>query len=302
MQTELKNSIEYLSSPEALASIQRDPYWPKWDTPWWHMLLMHELGESDQIPQLAIDKMISVIQSHYLKTFPLTIEEIPEGTDPRRQIACHCALGSIYQVLFARDPHIDQKLPWIRPWFLKYQMGDGGLNCDEAAYTKSPSKSSIVSTLPCLEAIFFCRNGDLNSAEHDFVNKGAHYLLRQKLFRKLSNGEVIDKNWLEIRFPRFYEYDFLRGYFFLAKWSQYSGFEIPSELKKEVHSLASMQIQDGQVILKRYHIVDSYSYNPSPDNSWASGKANEFALMKKVSQAGLPNAALTKQWNSIKSI
>lgn len=302
MQTELKHSIDYLSSPEALASIQRDPYWPKWDTPWWHMVLLHELGETDKIPQVAIDKMTSTVQNHYLKTFPLTVEEIPPGVDPRRQIPCHCALGGIYQVLFARDPQLDQKLPWIRPWFLKYQMPDGGLNCDESAYTKTPSKSSIVSTLPCLEAIFFCRNGELKEKEIDFISKGVQYLLRQKLYRKISNGEVIDSNWLEIRFPRFYEYDFFRGYYFLARWSQYSGFKIPTEIKEEVHALVLKQIHNGQVILNRYHLVDRRSYNPTADQSWAMGDASEFPLMKKVSQAGIPNAALTKQWNLIKSV
>ena len=43
-------TLDYLASAAALASLARDPYWPKWDSPWWHMALLHELGLSPMIP------------------------------------------------------------------------------------------------------------------------------------------------------------------------------------------------------------------------------------------------------------
>jgi len=39
----VKKSRSYLSTLPALQSIERDPYWPKWDSPWWHMVLLHEM-------------------------------------------------------------------------------------------------------------------------------------------------------------------------------------------------------------------------------------------------------------------
>jgi hypothetical protein len=39
----VKSSSDYLQSDEALESIEKDPYWPKWNSPWWHMLLLHEI-------------------------------------------------------------------------------------------------------------------------------------------------------------------------------------------------------------------------------------------------------------------
>ncbi len=296
----LDRSLTYLSSREALQSIERDPYWPKWNSPWWHMLLLHEMGLAKKIPEVAILKMTGVLKSHYLPVFSKKEEEVPKGTDPYRNIACLCAVGSIYQVLFDCGLDVDSELPWMRPWFVEYQLPDGGLNCDEEAYTKSSPKSSIVSTLPCLEAVLFCVQKDLASEEIRFLDKGGAYLLKQKLFRRVSTGEVIDKDWLEIRFPRFYEYDYLRGFYFLAKWRERSGFAIPDEMVDEVEDLVSRQWTDEGIQLKRYNFFDKRSYNPNANGSWVWGDATEFDLMKAVSFEGILSLPLTKMWNDVK--
>lgn len=296
----LKRSLSYLASPEALQSIARDPYWPKWDSPWWHMLLLYELGLAEKIPAAAVSKLTEVLKGHYLPVFPVRPEEFPEGTDPYRKIACHCAVGSAYQLLFACGVDVDRELPWMRPWLLKYQLPDGGLNCDEKAYLKPVPKSSIVTTLPCLEAVLFCRGRELTAEETAFLDKGAAYLLKHKLFRKVSTGEVIDKNWLEVTFPRFYEYDFLRGFYFLAKWRKQSGFIIPDELTDEVEELVSRQLTPEGMVLKRYNLASRRSYNPGPDGAWALGEASEFELMKETSFDGCLCPPLTRKWSEVK--
>ncbi|MDD4976750.1 MAG: SH3 domain-containing protein [Bacteriovorax sp.] len=293
-------SQSYLASDEALQSIERDPYWPKWNSPWWHMLLFHEMGIVKEIPKAAVIKMVEVLKHHYLPVFPIKEEEFPQGTDPYRKIACLCAIGSIYQVLFDYGIDVDSELPWMREWFLRYQLPDGGLNCDEAVYVKATPKSSIVTTLSCLESVLFSRNRELTQDEYKFLESGANYLLRQQLFRKVSTGEVIDKNWLEVRFPRFYEYDFLRGYYFLAKWREVSGLTIPDDLVDEVEKLVSHQLTDTGINLKRYNLFDSRSYNPGPDGTWTWGIASEFDLMKAASSDGCICLPLTKKWNEVK--
>ena len=295
----LEQSRLYLSSTEALQSIERDPYWPKWNTPWWHMLLLHEMGLSEKIPTAAIFKMVEKLKHHYLPVFPINTEEVPDGIDPVRKIACLCSVGNMYQVLFSCGVDVDKELPWMRAWFLRYQLPDGGLNCDESVYTKSKPKSSIVTTIACLEAMLFCRMRELTPEENKFLTKGAEYLVRQKLFRKVSTGGVIDENWVEIRFPRFYEYDFLRGFYFLAKWRELSGFKIPDELEAEVKVLVSKQMTDKGLQLKRYNLFDKRSYNPNPDGTWVWGSASEFELMKVVSGNGVICHPLTAKINEV---
>jgi hypothetical protein len=300
LESSLQEAIQFLNESGSLQSIERDPYWPKWRSPWWYMLLLHELDLTKKIPELTILKMVEVLKSHYLPVFPIAQDEVPAGTDPFRKIACLCAVGSIYQVLFTYGVDVDKELPWMRQWFLKYQLPDGGLNCDEAAYTKEVPKSSIVSTLSCLESVLFCRNQDLTDAEKIFLERGANYLLRHRLFRKITTGEIINQDWLEIRFPRFYDYDFLRGYYFLVKWRQQSGFTIPDELTNEVEVLVAKQMTAQGIQLKRYNLFDKRSYNPNTNESWSWGEASEFDLMKAVSFNGALCEPLTKKWNEIK--
>jgi hypothetical protein len=296
----IKKSQSFLSSIAALQSIERDPYWPKWDSPWWHMSLLNEMDLAKEIPATSISKMVQVLKYHYLPVFPVKEEEVPKSTDPYRKIACLCAVGNMYQVLFNAGVDVDKELPWMREWFLRYQLPDGGLNCDEKVYTKPTPKSSIVTTLSCLEAVLFCRSRDLTDGEVTFLNRGGSYLLKQRLFRKASTGEVIDKDWLEIRFPRFYEYDFLRGFYFLEKWRQQSGFSIPDDLVDEVEELVSRQMTDQGIKLKRYNLFDKRSYNPVADGTWAWGDASEIDLMKTVSFEGSICQALTKKWSEVK--
>lgn len=295
----VRESCAYLVSDAALASIKRDPYWPKWDSPWWHMLLLHEMELTDQIPAVAVATMTSVMKTHYLPVFPLRIEEIPAGVDPYRNILCLCALGSMFQVLSACGVDLDAEIPWLREWLLRYQLPDGGYNCDEAAYTKETPKSSIVSTLPCLEALLYCTRRPLTAEETAVLDRGAAYILRQRLFRRVSSGGVIDPDWLEIRFPRFYEYDFLRGFAFLAAWREHSGFVIPDDLADEVAELVARQWTSEGIVLRRYNLFDKRSQNPQPDGSWSSGPASEFPLLQAISAPNLPCEPLTRVWRAI---
>ena len=131
---ELQSSIDYLNSERALNDLEADPYWPKWHAPWWHMLLLHEMGEVKNIPEAVIWAHVSALSRMPVKFFPFSEEEFSEGADPFRQMPCHCQLGTVYQVLASWGVDVDKELPWIRPWFLRYQMADGGLTCDNEAY------------------------------------------------------------------------------------------------------------------------------------------------------------------------
>jgi hypothetical protein len=55
----IDDSVRYLESDAALHSIQADTYWPKWHSPWWHMLLLWELGEARRIPLPVVRAMLA---------------------------------------------------------------------------------------------------------------------------------------------------------------------------------------------------------------------------------------------------
>ena len=45
-ENEIRESVEYLNSDSGIKEVEADPYWPKWNSPWWHTLLLHEMGET----------------------------------------------------------------------------------------------------------------------------------------------------------------------------------------------------------------------------------------------------------------
>src|SRR5262249_7737373 len=140
-QARVDESVDYLSSSAAEDSFANDPYWPKWNSPWWHMTLMWEMGAVKRIPDVALKRLVDALKTRYIHFFPFAEAEIPAGVDPVSGIMCHCGMGTAYQILRDAGINIDKELPWIRKWIVQYQLNDGGWNCDEAAYTKAEPKS-----------------------------------------------------------------------------------------------------------------------------------------------------------------
>ncbi|MBC7977265.1 MAG: hypothetical protein H7138_19995, partial [Myxococcales bacterium] len=216
-------SVAYLGSDAAVKSLEVDAYWPKWDSPWWHMLLLHELGEAAQIPQRAVTAMVAAIDALPLHSFPIQPQDWPPGADRSRDVACHCALGCMAQVLTACGVDVDRALPWIEPWFVRYQMADGGLNCDEEAYWHTHEcASSMVGTVPAFEAMV------MRGKPHPFIDRGARFLIERRLTQgspSVHNAEerAREPAWRQPCFPRFYFYDVLRGLAALVRWAELSG-------------------------------------------------------------------------------
>jgi hypothetical protein len=297
----IRQSAAYLESDEALESLSADPYWPKWNSPWWRMLLLHEMGSGDLIPNSALDRMVSAIDSHYLHFFPFNESELPDNVDAVRHVACHCALGTIYQVLAARGIDVDARLNWVRPWFLRYQLGDGGLNCDEAAYTRKWKKSSVVSTLPAVEAVLNYTSHPFTDEEIGFLDKGADYLIRRRLFRSASTGQVIDQEWTKLCFPRFYFYDILRGLSFLVAWSQHLQRKLPLSVIQEAVSIIDRRFPNGIVHVDRAAWSGANSRWCDPQtNNWIKGKAASHSLLERVSELDAACPQLTAQWSEVK--
>ncbi|MDO9630256.1 MAG: SH3 domain-containing protein [Acholeplasmataceae bacterium] len=292
----IQKSIDYLNSEEAKSSLNRDTYWPKWDSPWWHILLLHELGLIKEVPEDIMNLFSKLIDQKVLHFFPFTEDEMPKDTDPYREILCFCAAGSIYQMLFNYGIDVDSKIPWLRDWFTKYQLPDGGYNCNEDAYTKEVQKSSITSTLPVVEALLLINPTAL---ELSALTNAADYIVNHQLFRKLSDHEIMHPNFTEIRFPRFYEYDYLRGFSFLYHFRRLYGYQFPTSITDEVEEMVSQVIVDGLITLKGIPLSE-YSYNPTPEGKWEKGKASTFDLLDLVAEPRFKSLVLTKAWNEMK--
>ncbi len=199
MKDAIEHSLEYLASDAARASLAKDPYWPKWDSPWWHVLALREAGVDP--PEEAVAELVAACERHYLPYFPRSAAELPPGKTLRHHVLCFCALGCLMRVADGVAT-----LSWADDFARRYQKSDGGWNCDEQS-----DVSSITSTVPMLEWLSGRDGFD------EVVERGVRFLLERKLFLSKRTGAVIDEAWLTPSLPRFYEYDVLRGLELLSR-------------------------------------------------------------------------------------
>lgn len=293
-------STAYLASKKAKDSLAKDPYWPKWDSSWWHMTLLWELGRADAIPKEAAEGMLAAIEAKYLKFFPNPREPLPQGKDPHRDALCHCALGNMYQTLAACGLDLDARAPWMRAWFLRYQLPDGGLNCDEKVYEKGGA-SSIQSTLPVLEAVL-AAGRPLTPSEEHFVDLGAEYLLERRLAFRRKDGQLMNPGFLDIGFPRFYDYDVLRGLSFIAEWARLRRRLVPRRAVSWIFDSFDDRFPDARVRVEKEGLPAIETSWNEKDGAWARGKAGTFALLDAVRKVDSPCDALTERWMTVKKV
>ncbi len=298
----LAETLDYLGSPAALAAVAADAYWPKWNGPWWRMLLLHELGLADRIPRPLARALASALAERFVPFFPSSPAQVPAGMDPIRNVACHCQLGCMYQVLVACGVDLDSAVPWVRPWFVRYQLPDGGLNCDDGAYARPGGKSSVVSTLPPLEAILYSAPRPLSAPEVRFLDAGARYLIERRLFRSVSRaGAVMDEKFLRPCFPRFYDYDVLRGLTFLVRWVRELGRELPEGATKEAVELLERAGPAGELGPSRRACADAKTF-VLEQGQWVKGRAAmTFALLDEVGEPGRVSPWLSKSWREARA-
>ncbi len=296
---QILQSMEYLDSAEAVDSLYADPYWPKWNSPWWHMTLLFEMGLADKIPDRAIDAFQSVSQKHYIEVFPLREEEIPAGCDATRNICCFCALATTMQILEARGLHSDEVLPWARQWFSRYQIADGGYNCSEEIYLRETPRSSIVSTVPMLEALLKLSERGLSDYEERILDRGIQYLLDRRLFKSISKKDaVIDPDFLLLTFPRFYEYDVLRGLKLVTDWAMKRDKKLPMSGIEEAFTLVckKIKVDEPSIDIERQFYADKRTLAKDETGAWSRGHdVSTFPLLAAVGALG-PSPFLFKSF------
>lgn len=300
----IEASVRYLSGDPALASVGEDPYWPKWGSPWWHMLLLFELGEARRIPAKMVTRMIGGLDAYPLKIFPITPEELG-AANPSRDVMCHCAIGCMVQVLEACGTDVDRALPWARPWFVRYQMADGGLNCDDSAYCVTDEcPSSMVGTIAPFEAMLLGEPAAWSAERRTFLERAAAFLVERMLMRGSQTTHNADEReaahaWLQPCLPRFYFYDVLRGLAALVRWAELSGSTLPIRAVAGVCAHLVQRFPDGGVRVERDATAELTTL---VRGNWTKrAPASRFPLLDAVAVTGAPSSVVTAQWSRARS-
>lgn len=305
---EVEASVAYLESDVALRSLQRDAYWPKWDSPWWHMLTLYEMGLAHRIPKVAVEATVGSMARLPVKFFPIDPKEVSPEWDLVWDSTCHCAAGSIYAILSGCGANVDEELPWLRTWFPKYQMLDGGMSCDPEAYrVEGECPSSMVGLMPAFEAMLFHAD-NLSDLEYDFLDRGAGFLLGREL--RLGSDSVHNCEekeqalaWLQPCFPRFYFYDVLRGLYAFLHWCHRRNRRVPLDRVGEVVAHLVRISPEGTIRCQRRAVDGQPSRIPLANGEWTRADlASSFPLLNALGIPGEVSPHLTQQWTESKRL
>jgi len=121
----------------------------------------------------------------------------------------------------ASGAYFGQDIQRILDRLLGEQLPDGGWNCEAE---NGSTRSSFNTTICVLEALLEYELAGGNRSEVTEARlRGQQYILERRLFRRLSTGEVIERDrkgesvWTRFAFPMWWHYDVLRGLEYLRK-------------------------------------------------------------------------------------
>jgi hypothetical protein len=185
----------------------------KWQGAHWVLMTLADMGypRSDRaLLPMANDVLTTWLAPRYFHEFvahrkddAYTQDAIPvmEG----RYRTCTSQQGNaLYSVLRLglEDERIHQLAERLRYW----QWPDGGWNCD-----KDPSAhtSTFIHTLYSMRALalYAQHTGDADSLAS--AKRAAEFFLRRRLYKRVSTGAVIAREFVKLHYPLYWHYDIL---------------------------------------------------------------------------------------------
>jgi hypothetical protein len=170
-------------------------YHPYWTSTTYTLLLLRDLGLDPTSDEAR--RAVTLVQDNNI-----TLDESGQPFFTGETEPCIngmvLALGAYFGE--AREEVLDR--------LLDEQLDDGGWNCEEPA----SKRSSFHTTICVLEALLeYERARGAVVGVTEARARGQEYLMERRMFRSLSSGEVIDRNWTLFSFPTRWHYDVLRG-------------------------------------------------------------------------------------------
>lgn len=208
---------------------------PKWKSNLYTLLLLRDMGVDPKSGQArkAVDLMRDkVTWGPEFGDSPFFEGEV-EPCINGHTLALGCYFGEVSDRLFDR--------------LLGEQLKDGGWNCEAE---RGSVRSSFHTTICVLEGLLeYEKAKGATTAVTDARVRAQEYLLERRMFRRLSSGEVIDRNWTRFSFPTTWHYDILRGLDYLRK----AAVEPDERITEAVEIVVKRQHQNGRWPLHASH-------------------------------------------------
>jgi len=174
----------------------------KWDGAHWVLSLLGDLGYPGG------DEALRPLMEHTFNTW-LSQEH---GTRHLRVIngrVRRCASQEGYAVWSSlRLGFADSRTEELVSRLLKWQWPDGGWNCDKEP---SADTSSFMETLIPLRALALYADMSGDARARTATEHAAQVFLTRQLFKRRSDGQVINHRFVLLHYPLYWHYDYLFG-------------------------------------------------------------------------------------------
>jgi hypothetical protein len=188
-----------LKGQRADGSFGVGPY-TKWSGAHWRLVSLVELEvpKTNRAARAAAKTVLDWIANPTWKRGVINGRERRHASMEGNALAVTCRLG------MARD----RRVRALAEVLLHAQWPDGGWNCDSNPQAR---RSSFHESLAPIWGLVEYHRATGDERAVKAARRGVELLLEHRLFRSLSTGQPIHKEWLEIHWPHYWHYDFFHG-------------------------------------------------------------------------------------------
>jgi hypothetical protein len=180
----------------------------KWIGAHWRLVSLVELGIPAGVPRAlrAAETVLDWLTGEEYRSAVLTIR----GLVRRHASQEGNALAVCSRLGMAADPRVQLLADSLIAW----QWPDGGWNCDRH---KEAHRSSFHESLPATWGLVEYAQATQSSPAHVAARRAAELFLEHRLFRSLSTGNAIHREWLVLHYPPYWHYDILQALLVLSR-------------------------------------------------------------------------------------
>lgn len=214
---EIKNSdiVKQLlqnQTPEGRLLSKRDVY-DKWQGAHWVMGHLADIGypKGDELLKGAVDDLLKTwLAPDYYKEFNTKNKMdvyrkkgVPVMNGRHRRCAAQQGYTLYNLVKLGFE---DKRIHDLVERLLYWQWGDGGWNCDK---NPDASKSSFFETLLPMKGLYLYSQVYGEKRAEDAAMRASEVFLKRNLYKSLTDGEIINSDFIELHYPLYWRYDIL---------------------------------------------------------------------------------------------
>lgn len=251
-----------LAGRDAGGRIARHPY-AKWDGAHWALAALADVGypPGDESLRPLVEQVLHWLLGHQHRAGIRAIEGRTRRCASQEGNALFAALS-----LGLADERHDRLAADLLGW----QWPDGGWNCDR---NPPADTSSFMESLIPLRALALHGRVTNNAESHRAAERAAEVFLSRHLFKRRSDGAVIDPHFLRLHYPSYWHYDILCGLKVMAK----AGFIDDQRCAAALDQLEAKRLPDGGFPAEEryYRVSDTPASGRSPTD-WGATSARRM--------------------------